>query len=114
MTSESNRSPKGEDAERLRLRECGAEGIRPSNGRMTMDSPEQLARLTEAQRAQILALRPNEDRMGGYGKDSGCPGLIERVGINHPVFGSHYRLTPSGEAVHAALAITQQGQSHAG
>jgi hypothetical protein len=66
------------------------------------------AGLSGAQRNRVLSLMANENRMGGYGEDSGCPGIIERVGINHPLFGSHYRLTPLGLAVRSHL----KGQSH--
>ena len=59
--------------------------------------------LTEEQCAKVLSLQPGERRMGGYGQDCGVPGLIERVGINHPVFGSHYRLTVQGVQVHGEL-----------
>ena len=61
------------------------------------------AKLTEAQRAYVNQHRPNEQRMGGYGKDCGCPGLIESRGIHHPIFGAHYRLTPLGMAVRQHL-----------
>lgn len=81
---------------------------------MTLDpaTVEALAvQLTEAQRHQILALFPNENRMGGYWPDSGCPGLITNNGINHPVWGAHYRLTPLGIAVRAAIrALTHDGE----
>lgn len=60
------------------------------------DLTELSAKLSEAQKRRVLSLHPHENRMGGYGEDSGVPGLIERAGINHPIFGSHYRLTPLG------------------
>lgn len=55
--------------------------------------------LTQDQKDSVRRLVPGENRMCGYGADSGCPGLIIRVGVNHPLFGSHYRLTPLGVAV---------------
>ena len=62
-----------------------------------------LVGLTDEQCAKVLSLQPGERRMGGYGQDCGVPGLIERVGINHPVFGSHYRLTLQAVQVHGEL-----------
>lgn len=56
-------------------------------------------RLSETQKGRLLSLWPSESAMGGYGSDSGCPRLIEKVGITHPIFGAHYRLTPLGLAV---------------
>ncbi|MGN7160816.1 hypothetical protein [Sphingomonas sp. SAFR-052] len=54
------------------------------------------AGLTDQQRGHLARYVPGEWRMGGYGADCGCPGLIERGSIHHPVFGSHYRLTDLG------------------
>jgi hypothetical protein len=64
--------------------------------------------LTADQRRHILRLIPNVSMMGGFGKDSGCPGLIERAGVNHPIFGSHYHLTPLGLAVRNILQGEQE------
>lgn len=79
---------------------------------MTVEtSPEgKLLGLTDEQCQRVLSLRPGERSMGGYGQDSGVPGLIERTGINHPIFGSHYRLTLEGVEAYSILrAHTTKG-----
>ncbi len=68
-----------------------------------MTAEEIAAGLSAAQKRAVKAFVASENRMGGYGKDSGCPGLIEAVGFNHPIFGSHYRLTPLGQQVRSIL-----------
>jgi len=66
--------------------------------------------LSAEQSARIIRADPAERQMGGFGliyDDRGhyrSPALVERVGVNHPVFGSHWRLTPLGLQVRAALA----------
>ena len=59
--------------------------------------------LTAGERDWLLSFKPNESAMGGFGSDCGLPGLIERVGISHPIYGPHYRLTPLAIAVRAHL-----------
>jgi hypothetical protein len=73
------------------------------------EAAEVLKGLTTEQQATVMRLRPGQRLMGGYGADSGVPGLIERVGINHPIFGSHYQLTPAGIAVWQSLHPLPQG-----
>jgi hypothetical protein len=77
-----------------------------------MSDPNQIAAgLTEVQRETLKRFhRCDERRMGGYGRDSGCPELVERVGINHPIFGSHYQLTPLGWEVRAIIERDSNGK----
>lgn len=46
---------------------------------------------------------PHEHLMGGKGLQFARPDFVEPVGINHPIFGQHYRLSPLGLAVRAYL-----------
>ena len=55
--------------------------------------------LSDTQKNTILKMTVNENTMGGYGTDCGCPGLIESIGVRHSIYGSHYRLTKDGLAV---------------
>lgn len=58
--------------------------------------------LTEAQRDRLMSFR-QEPRQMGIGMLQFLPDMVAADGINHPIFGSHYRLTPIGLQVQAHL-----------
>jgi hypothetical protein len=68
-----------------------------------------IAELSEAQRRRLTNAPANAREMSGFGviyDASGNyrdPPLVERAGLNHPIFGAHYRFTPLGLAVRSAL-----------
>ena len=67
--------------------------------------------LTEAQATAVRMWSVHEPRiLGGYGLKWAHAHLVEATGVNHPVFGCHYRLTDLGIAVRAHLT-DQEGQN---
>jgi hypothetical protein len=69
-----------------------------------------LDRLTDAQKTVLCRCAPDERLMGGfYGLAWTDPPLVDPVGLNHPVFGSHYQLNATGLAVQSALREASEG-----
>ena len=63
----------------------------------TVDASEVAGRLTEKQRGRVMSFGQEPRQMG---HQWGVPlNLTERTGLNHPIFGSHYRLTKLGTHV---------------
>ena len=68
---------------------------------------ERLEALSGADRELLLSVHPqNEAIMGGPASVLRFtqPDLVELVGINHPIFGGHYRLSKLGMALRARRA----------
>lgn len=58
--------------------------------------------LSADQRARLLSLRAEPSQMG-IGMPHFLPGMVQADGLNHPIFGSHHRLTLLGQQVAAHL-----------
>lgn len=59
--------------------------------------------LSEAQKRRLVTSQWEPRQMGGFGVAFHEPALARKVGINHPVFGSHYELNELGLEVRTLL-----------
>lgn len=73
---------------------------------MTDEAMKAMA-LTDQQEETLLSFLV-EPRQMGIGLMQALPGLVEPVGLNHPLLGPHYRLTETGEHAAAAIRSGQQ------
>ena len=58
--------------------------------------------LSESQRNRLKSFAA-EPRQMGIGMMQFLPNMVEPDGLNHPIFGPHYRLTPLGLRAREAL-----------
>lgn len=73
------------------------------------DDVEKIARgLTKAQRERLHSFSI-EPRQMGIGLPQFIPDLVTPDGMNHPIFGPHYRLTDIGLAVRSYLKDHEHG-----
>lgn len=70
---------------------------------MGSKTPEEIAAGLSCVQREAVKSFALEPRQMGLGMMEFLSGLVEPCGINHPLFGPHYRLTGTGLAVRAIL-----------